>query len=187
MKNLILILIIFLLNACNKPKSVLICGDHICVNKTEAKQYFEENLSIEVKIIDKRKRNEVNLVELNLNKDEANNKSVSIFTKDNTAKNLKTLTKNEIKVIKKKINEKKNKKNKSIEVVKKIDKKSDVSNINSNELSKIDRSVKKNITKNKIKVVDVCTIIKKCSIEEISKFLIKQGKNKNFPDITIRE
>ena len=41
---------------CSKPKTVLICGDHICVNKSEAKQYFENNLSIEVKIIDKKRK-----------------------------------------------------------------------------------------------------------------------------------
>ena len=187
MKNLIFIPIIFLLSACNKPKSVLICGDHICVNKTEAEQYFEENLSIEVKIINKRKKNEVNLVELNLNKDEENNKSVSIFQKSNTSKNLKTLTKDEIKLIKKNLSVKKNKENKSIKVVKKIDKKTEASNISRNKLSKNDRSVKKRSTDNKTEVVDVCTIIEKCSIEEISKFLIKQGKSKNFPDITIRE
>jgi len=29
-------------------------------------------------------------------------------------------------------------------------------------------------------------IIEKCNIEEISKYLVKQGKNKKFPDITLR-
>ena len=33
----------------------MICGDHICINNKEAKKYFEENLSIEVKIIDDKK------------------------------------------------------------------------------------------------------------------------------------
>mgnify|MGYP001258814423 CR=1 FL=1 len=37
------------------------------------------------------------------------------------------------------------------------------------------------------KVTDVCTILKKCSIDEISKYLIKQGKSKKFPDITTME
>ena len=36
-------------------------------------------------------------------------------------------------------------------------------------------------------VVDVCTILEKCSIEEISKLLLEQGKKKKFPDITIRQ
>ena len=42
---LISISILFLAN-CSKPKTVLICGDHVCVNKTEADQYFKENLSM---------------------------------------------------------------------------------------------------------------------------------------------
>ena len=49
-------IILLLLISCNKPKTVLICGDHICINKTEAEQYFEKNLSIEVKIIDNKKK-----------------------------------------------------------------------------------------------------------------------------------
>ena len=36
-------------------------------------------------------------------------------------------------------------------------------------------------------IIDICTILDNCSIEEISKYLIKLGKKRNFPDITIRE
>ena len=42
--------------SCSKQKTLLICGDHVCVNKAEAKQFFEENLTLEVKIIDKKKK-----------------------------------------------------------------------------------------------------------------------------------
>ena len=56
MKYFLIILFLILLNNCSKPKTVLICGDHVCINKNEAEQYFEENLSIEVKIIDKKKK-----------------------------------------------------------------------------------------------------------------------------------
>ena len=52
-KILYLFFIIFLSN-CSKPKTVLICGDHVCINKAEANQYFEENLTIEIKIINKK-------------------------------------------------------------------------------------------------------------------------------------
>ena len=55
MKKILIILLFFLIQNCSKPKTVLICGDHICVNNSEANQYFEDNLSIEVKIIDKKK------------------------------------------------------------------------------------------------------------------------------------
>ena len=44
----------------------------------------------------------------------------------------------------------------------------------------------KNANKVKYDVVDVCTILKECSIDEISKYLLKEGK-KSFPDITIRQ
>ena len=46
----------FLVQNCSKPKTVLICGDHVCVNKTEAEQYFEENLSIRSKNFRKLKK-----------------------------------------------------------------------------------------------------------------------------------
>ena len=36
-------------------------------------------------------------------------------------------------------------------------------------------------------IVDVCSIIAKCNIEEISKYLTEQGKKKKFPDITAKE
>jgi hypothetical protein len=45
----------------------------------------------------------------------------------------------------------------------------------------------KNVNKKNINVVDVCTILKKCSIDEISRYLIEKGKDKNFPDITLRK
>ena len=46
---------------------------------------------------------------------------------------------------------------------------------------------KKTVNKSNNKIVDICTILEKCSIEEISNFLLKQGKEKNFPDITSKE
>ena len=54
---------------------------------------------------------------------------------------------------------------------------------------KIDYTSKKSVKVNKniYEVVDVCTIIKKCSIEEISKYLIDQGNERDYPDITIKE
>ena len=34
---------------------------------------------------------------------------------------------------------------------------------------------------------DICQIIKECTIEGISKYLIKEGNKKSFPDITTRQ
>tara|TARA_S200000501_G_scaffold332766_1_gene335677 strand:- start:3356 stop:3910 length:555 start_codon:yes stop_codon:yes gene_type:complete len=184
MKKTLLIIIILFLSNCNKPKTVLICGDHVCVNKVEAKQYFEENLSIEVKVINKQPQKEINLVELNLRNNEKGKREISLSSKSNTNKKLKTLSNKEIVKIKKEIKNKKklekNKKIKKRKLVKKIVKENQISQ-NENKV------IQKNINRNYNDVVDVCTILQKCSIDEISKYLIEQGKKKKFPDITIRQ
>ena len=177
MKFFIILFFFFILSGCNKTKTVMICGDHVCINKLEAKQYFEENLSIEVKILNQDKNKEEDLVQLNLDSSFENKKKISIKKKENTEKSIKTLSKKEIKDIKNKI-AKKNKKNKT--------KKNKLSVRLEN---KLDNSSKKSVKvdKNVYEVVDVCTIIKKCSIEEISKYLIDQGNQRDYPDITIKE
>ena len=184
MKKTLLIIIILFLSNCSKPKTVLICGDHVCVNKAEAKQYFEENLSIEVKVINKQPQKEINLVELNLKNNEKGKREISLSVKSNTNKKLKALSNKEIVKIKKEIKNKKklekNKKIKKRKLVKKIVKENQISQ-NENKV------IQKNINRNYNDVVDVCTILQKCSIDEISKYLIEQGKKKKFPDITIRQ
>ena len=88
--KIVFFIILFLLTfSCSKPKTVLICGDHVCINKLEAKQYFEENLSIEVKVINKQPQKEINLVELNLRNNEKGKREISLSSKSNTNKKLK--------------------------------------------------------------------------------------------------
>tara|TARA_B100001063_G_scaffold84065_1_gene78441 strand:- start:140 stop:400 length:261 start_codon:yes stop_codon:yes gene_type:complete len=82
-RNLLLITILFLMVNCSQTKTVLICGDHVCINKKEAEQHFEDNLSLEVRIIDKKKKNTIDLVELNLRSNDEETKSVSITKKKN--------------------------------------------------------------------------------------------------------
>ncbi len=191
MIRFIIIILTFFLVSCSKPKTVLICGNHICVNNSEAEQYFEENLSIEVKVIDRKDKKSINLVELNLKKDELGNKEISISKKKNLKENLKVLSNEEVikikkniknkreinKVVKKnKIKEKPKKKTKSKKLVKKTK-----TNLKTNE----NRSI--NVDNKKKDIVDICTILEKCSIDEISKYLINKGKNKKFPDITKRQ
>ena len=171
MKHLLKFFFLFLiLGSCSKPKTVLICGDHICINKSEAKQYFEENLSIEVKIIDKKLKKDVDLVELNLSTSPDGKKEVVISKKSNTKNDIKTLSVDEINIIKENIKKKKR-------IVKKDGKIKKTKEKNTN-------SRLKNVNKVKSKEVDVCTILKDCSIDEISKYLIKEGKKKNYPDLT---
>jgi hypothetical protein len=184
MKYILLIFSICLLVGCSKPKTVLICGDHVCINKAEAEKYFEENLSIEVKIIERKNKKRFDLVELNMQKDNSGVKKVNIFEKEDTEKNLKVLSEKEILKIKSEIKAKKtNDKDLMTENLKK--KKNKLAKVKERK-QKFNANIK-NVNKKNINVVDVCTILKKCSIDEISRYLIEKGKDKNFPDITLRK
>ena len=88
--------------SCSPTKKVYICGDQKCKNKAEAKKYFKENLSLEIKLINKNKEKSYNLVQLNtidLNQEKQKRK---IF-------NLKSLNKDNKKIVKKKKKKKKKK------------------------------------------------------------------------------
>ena len=186
--TLFLFILIFLTN-CNKPKAVLLCGDHVCINKSEAKQYFEENLTIEVKIIHKEIKKEPNLVQLNLLENTNKKRNISIFSKNNSNNKIKTLSKEEISEIKKNIKVKKEEKKLAKKVItnRDIEKKTKSSSLKKIKASKTIDNEKKNVNKNQKDVFDVCKILKKCSIDEISKYLLDEGKNKDFPDITMRK
>merc|ERR1711966_513888 len=152
------------------------------INKSEANQYFKENLSIEVKIIDSKKNIKPDLVELNLN-ESVGNRKISINKKDKTKKEIKTLTNEQIKNIKKKL--KKNKKNNKIAKKTTYNKKNKSKKITRKKIRQ--ESLKKgkiklnNNIKEQLRVEDVCSIIGKCNIDEISKFLLNQAKKKKFP------
>ena len=182
MKKLLFFFLVLSMYGCNKPKTVLICGDHVCVNKAEAEQYFEENLTLEVKIIDKKRSKEDNLVEINLNSNSSGKKEVSILNKKQTSKKLKELSNSEIK--RKKAEIRKKKKIKDTKITKQAKLK---------EVKKKKKTQDSVIKTNKVvnntnkKITDICTILEKCSIDEISKYLVKQGKKRKFPDITTRE
>ena len=173
MKYLLFIIMVFIYS-CSKQQSILICGDHECINKAEAKQYFEENLSLEVKIIDKKNKNKLDLVELNMKKPQNIKKKVFIKPKTRTNQKLKTLSKKEIDTIKQKIKNKEKDKFVKKTKVKKDDRFGREKN-------------KKTINNSKQLKTDVCKVLKECNIDEISKYLIKLGNKKKFPDITIRE
>ena len=182
---------IILLSSCGKPKTILICGDHECVNKEEANQYFEENLTLEVKIINKKINENIDLVELNLKESQKGDRKVSIIAKEKTSKKLKPLSKAEKIKIKNEVKNKKidkrisKKKQNKINILNKkeveIAKRTDLNNTQNT------KKIINNFNKKRENVVDVCSILEKCNIQTISKYLLNQGKNKKFPDITTRQ
>ena len=187
MKRILFFLIVLTVYGCNKPKTVLICGDHVCVNKAEAEQYFEDNLTLEVKIIDKKAKRNIDLVELNLKSSSEGKKEITVLNKNQTTKEVKVLSNDEIekkKIELKKRKKIKNKKNKEKEIVKQA--KLSEPKKKQETLNTV-KETKKIVNKPGKKITDICTILEKCSIDEISEYLVKQGKYKKFPDITIRD
>ena len=144
-------------------------------------------MSIEVKIIDKKFKEEIDLVELNLNQNEKGKRVVGIYSKKEQNKNLKTLSEKEISQIKKKIkNNKKNNKILKKNIKNDDNKKKKIKNIKTINDKKA-KIINKDVNKYQNEVFDVCTILKNCSIDEISKYLLNKEKNKDFPDITRRQ
>ncbi len=184
MRFVLLMISILLLANCSKPKTVLICGDHVCVNRAEAEQYFQENLSIEVRLVNKKVKNTTDLVELNLKENQNGDNKISILSKKSTKKDIKILSNEEINKIKKNIKVIKKEKNVS---KKKIEYKKKIIN-NEKKFNKEENKIlKNNVNKRNNDVVDVCLLLEKCNIDEISKFLLEKSKKKGFPDITIRQ
>ena len=71
MRKIYFLFIIFLFSCSNTGKRVYICGDHPCKDKKEIEEYFKDNISIEVYVIESEKKKNKNrdLVELNIIKD----------------------------------------------------------------------------------------------------------------------
>ena len=180
MRNFFTILIFLITISCSKPKIIFICGDHICVNKAEAQQYFEENLTLEVKVLENKGQREPSLIELNLNEKNPENEQVFIKKKLDTEKVVKELTKNEKKEIISIVNEKQIKKKIATKKTLKENKKI---SINKNKK----KIIEKKMINKEAEAFDICQIIKKCTIDEISKYLIKDGNKRSFPDITTRQ
>ena len=177
MRYLIFLLFFFILS-CAKQKSILICGDHECINKAEAKQYFEENLTIEVQIISNKNKSTFDLVDLNI---EGEKPDIKVFKKKNK-KIVKKLSKNEIKI--KKVELKKNKKKSNLKV-KTVKKKT---------LNKKNKNFEENIKpeavssyKSNNNSLDICLQLKKCDIDSITRYLINKSNEKDFPNISVRK
>ena len=66
----------------------MICGDHVCINKGEATQHVEDNLSIEVKIIETKKKKS-SLIEINLSNNSPEKREITLREKKKQIKKLK--------------------------------------------------------------------------------------------------
>tara|TARA_Y100001970_G_scaffold226364_1_gene279892 strand:- start:1558 stop:2064 length:507 start_codon:yes stop_codon:yes gene_type:complete len=167
MKFTFLFVLVFLFS-CSGPitgeKRVYICGDRTCENNKEVKDYFNNNISIEVYTItsDKDMQKNFDLVELNLLKEKLESKEkIQISDK------------------KKKINKQIKERKKLAKLkMKKVEKSFKVKEI----------TKKKEILKKKkstqFTIVRICKNLQECDIDKISKIVMDIGKKKDYPDIT---
>ena len=88
-------------------KQFLICGDHVCINKAEAKQYFEQKFISRSKIIDDKQKKSVDLVQLNLKENSNNKKKITLQKKSKLLNRLKNYQKVKLKRLNQLLNKRK--------------------------------------------------------------------------------
>ncbi len=194
MKNFYIFIFLFLLS-CSSYNKTFMCGDRECVDKREYKSYFEKNLTIEMKISNKKEKKSVNLVELNSKVIKKEKTKKNIFSK--TFKNqdkkeikeqkklAKIKEKELIKIRKKQIKAERKKTKKLIKLTKlKNKEKENQKLLNKPRINKNDNKLSKKINETNTK--EICNILKNCNIDEITNLLLKKGTAKDFPDITTK-
>ncbi len=209
MRFFLLLIFIFLIS-CSTGKKVFICGDRECINKKEAEAYFAKNLSLEIKIYKDKKVKTYDLVKLNTDED-IRQKTLN----NNSKPDLKSLSKKEKDIIKKKLDDekklaklRKKHEKKILKDLKKIEKEKILSQKKldkkrlkeEKKLSKVTKdTIKKDklIKKPKKETIDqeinnqivqyeeICSLLNKCEIDEISKFLMNIGINKDYPNLSV--
>jgi hypothetical protein len=138
------------------------------------KEYFDNNISIEVFTITPDKENEkkFTLVDLNLMKDDENKdrkKSKNLSSVKNK-EDVKKIIKKRRKLAKLKLKENKVKEQKKADKISKIKSK----------------NVFKGKKREPITFVRICKNLEECDIDKISKIIMDMGEKKPFPDITVQ-
>ena len=175
MKKIYLIIFVLLVS-CSSTKKVYICGDHECKNKSEKEDYFKNNISLEVYILENKKdiKKNQDLVKLNTN----------IENKQNIKKkNLNFLEKRKIQSKKNPTSEKPIKM--KLKSDSKVDKNMPVKKhqLNNDKL-KFNNEKSTFTTRNTTKVIHMCKNLNECDIDVISNKINNLGKQKNYPKIS---
>jgi hypothetical protein len=138
------------------------------------KEYFDNNISIEVFTIisDKENKKNLTLMDLNLMKDDdnKNRKKSKNLSSVKSKEDVKKIIKKRRKLAKLKLKENKAKGQKKADKISKIKSK----------------NVFKGKKKESITFVRICKNLEECDINKISKIIMDIGKKKPFPDITVQ-
>jgi hypothetical protein len=202
-----------ILVSCGTVKKTYMCGDEQCIDRKEFREYFANNLAVEILTKKNKKKSSIDLVKLNTSNSKSNNATI-VSTKE--INNLKKKEKKDIlKANKRRLKEKrkakkieernllvkkkkieKQKKNKEKEITlnkiltknEVLDRNKSIKKPNKN-LPSTDNVVKEVIVINNIKTekqVNLCAVVNNCDIDKITELLLKKGKEKEFPNIAVR-
>tara|TARA_B110000211_G_scaffold204468_1_gene237989 strand:+ start:417 stop:1061 length:645 start_codon:yes stop_codon:yes gene_type:complete len=208
-------LIFLTLISCASSNKSYVCGDRLCIDKKEFKEYFAENLVYEIKTKTPKKQKSLDLVKLNSIKQDKNIKSDINTKQDNKLSKkerrawikseklrLKKERKNKViqeklaDIEKKKLAKLKKIKNKKItnsegtklveeKPILKMSKKSTTPEIASENTEIIFKDETFKNVELKSKQ-NSCSKIIDCDFDKITELLIKKGKEKDFPDINFK-
>jgi hypothetical protein len=64
MKNLFLLFLFIIIVNCSNTKKVYWCGDHRCISKKEKEAYFKKNMTVEVRVINKKEEKKYEIEKL---------------------------------------------------------------------------------------------------------------------------
>jgi len=205
--------VFMILVSCGTVKKTYMCGDEQCIDRKEFREYFANNLAVEILTKKNKKKSSIDLVKLNTSNSKSNNATI-VSTKE--INNLKKKEKKDIlKANKRRLKEKRKAKKieernllvkkKKIEKQKKnnekgitlnkiltknevLDSKKSIKKPNENQPSTVN-AVKEVIVLNNIKTekqVNLCAVVNNCDIDKITELLLKKGKEKEFPNIAVR-
>jgi len=176
--RILFLLLLFILTACFS-RNVYMCGNRECIDRKEANEYFNKNLSIEViskkKIADKK----LDLIKVNTEFKSSNNQTKNLFSlKKKKSKKINKISDSKKDVVLK-FRKIKNKKKKI--KIKKVNKEDSIfRKLFKNDIKK--NSLNKQVDTNKIN--SNCKVLEKCDINEISELIVKESKLKNYPNIS---
>jgi hypothetical protein len=202
-----------ILVSCGTVKKTYMCGDEQCIDRKEFREYFANNLAVEILTKKNKKKSSIDLVKLNTSNSKSNNATIVSTKEINNLKKkekkdilkankrrlkekrkAKKIEERNLLVKKKKIEKQKKNKEKGITLNKiltkneVLDSKKSIKKPNENQPSTVN-AVKEVIVLNNIKTekqVNLCAVVNNCDIDKITELLLKKGKEKEFPNIAVR-
>ena len=194
-----------ILVSCGTVKKTYMCGDEQCIDRKEFREYFANNLAVEILTKKNKKKSSIDLVKLNTSNSKSNNATIVSTKEINNLKKkekkdilkankrrlkekrkAKKIEERNLLVKKKKIEKQKKNKEKGITLNKiltkneVLDSKKSIKKPNENQPSTVN-AVKEVIVLNNIKTekqVNLCAVVNNCDIDKITELLLKKGKEK---------